>query len=288
MSSDKIIKLLQVIRIACDKIEQELVGEKDTIKDILVEEVASPKEEKFDSDIVLFNDKWPEAVPSFLISEDEAGFRKRAKSILDTTDLKSLTGYNFLDFGCGDGYVVKAAAERGAKIAIGYDIEPKLKWKELRDTKVKFLDSYEEILNSGLKFDIILLYDVLDHTEEQEDVISKVKTLLHPQGTIYVRCHPYTSRHAAHIHKKLNKAFEQLFIEDLSEYDGLKLFKTTNPIETYHTWFEGLKIVNERITRTAVHGFFHRPDIKAHLAKQGVDDETMQIEFVDYILRNES
>jgi hypothetical protein len=56
-----------------------------------------------------------------------------------------------------------------------------------------------------------------------QSVLNKARRLLADKGRIYVRCHPFTSRHATHLYQQCNKAFLHLLTteEERSEL-GLK------------------------------------------------------------------
>jgi len=302
MDFDKLKQLLNIIRISADKIEQmlgevplldtkEVLKEMETTKKIVAEtrEVPRMPVAPYDFDVIAYNDKWPDAVPPYAISaESEAGHRKRAKGVLDTSDLTKIEG-TFLDFGCGDGYITAEATKRGALKSYGYDPERKESWKGLESETTVFTDDVDVI--NGMKFDTIFLYDVIDHAESPTGVLEQVKNLLSPEGTLYVRCHPYTSKHAAHVYKKINKAYIHLFAaeEDLAKVEPLRMWKTNNPIETYKEWFSDFKVVREKLIRETLDDFFIRGDAKKRLGDLGFDSRKLQfleIQFVDYILRH--
>ena len=115
-------------------------------------------------------------------------------------------------------------------------------------------------------------------------------------GVVYVRCHPWTSRHATHLYKQgINKAYMHMFLS----FDEIgKLIKEKpmftrnekNPMEAYRWWFRNFKIVKERTIKEPVSDFFKHPDFKTLLANEQnileIDDflKLMEIQFVDYVL----
>lgn len=145
------------------------------------------------------------------------------------------------------------------------------------------------ITDSNLDFDIILLYDYLDHLEkDQIDRLVNLKDLLNKQGKIYVRCHPWSSRHGGHFYKTFNKAFIQHFLTP-AELDNLKItsskkaYQFTAP-KTYEDWFKSanLKVVSAELITNQVEPIF------SQLTNRGLLDpsilRSMNISFIDYIL----
>src|SRR3972149_3924976 len=102
MDFDKLRQYLNVIKLSVDRIEQilkdipiidakEILEEIKSTKKVMEEtkEKIETKIDPFDFDVILYDDKWPEAVPPYAISEEsEMGHRKRAKGILDDTNLR--------------------------------------------------------------------------------------------------------------------------------------------------------------------------------------------------------
>lgn len=242
-------------------------------------------------------DCWPEAVRGDIASREptKEDQLKRAKSVLDTMLTVSASEKTFLDFGCGDGWITQETASRGIVEAVGYDIEESEDW--VNQDGVSFTTNWEDIKHNH--FDFVMLYDVLDHAHDPVDVMNKVKSALKPDGHIYIRCHPWTAKHASHLYKKgLNKAFVHLFLkwEEIKEIIGeepMFVRPEVNPIEAYHWWFNDFKIVKERVIKEPISDFFHVPAFKELLSnEQGIpmgkefDDfmERMELQFVDYEL----
>lgn len=237
-------------------------------------------------------DCWPEAIAESDIAHETPEMQiDRAKILLDSIIDEDLAGKNFLDFGCGEGYVVKEATERGAN-AVGYDIAD-FNWNDSRfTTEITALKPHS--------FDVIFIYDVLDHVVNIEDpsiLMNSVKTLLKSNGTVYIRCHPWVCRHATHLPKiGLNKAFIHLFMKwHELEYLGYKQMPTrmeTNPLVAYKWWFREFKIIEERICREGVSDFFHVPSFKNLIIDEqkleGDRKESffsdMSINYIDYKL----
>lgn len=212
---------------------------------------------------LLNSNEWPVAIDPSQICDPTSELEKtaRAAGILEIIVTQNLKDSKFLDFGCGEGHVAKEAAETsGATLAVGYDIVKSDKWSS--SPNLLLTDSWDEVKNNG-PYDAILLFDVLDHSEQSPtEVLTGLGNLLSPNGIIYIRCHPWCSRHATHLYNEINKAFIHLVFsnEELITlgYQQANLVKVIHPIKTYKSWFEtaGLTIKNQSVIRENVDPFF--------------------------------
>ncbi len=243
----------------------------------------------------LESEKWPLAANPHLIcdmSSPEAQ-KDRARGIIDLLIGENIGPINdtpakkFLDFGCGDGYSALIAAEDDAVISVGYDafvsphwdkiMNPQDSWNNWKKEKGNLVLTNEiSAVNANAPYDIILLYDVIDHSvnEDPVELMKKIHQVLKPEGKVYVRCHPFTSRHATHLYTKINKAYIHLVFtdEELKEMfgeTGLPTRRIIHPIANYNTIFEksGFKKVEERILRDEIEDFFRMPAISKRIIK---------------------
>ena len=241
-------------------------------------------------------DCWPEAVPPFLVSaeisdEDQIN---RANAVLDMMVDRNMENGTFLDFGCGEGWVTQEASKRGVVETVGYDIFPEDGWSN--KSGVKFTSDFSTLPQEY--FNYVMLYDVLDHCEDPLAVMEQVKSLLKPGGAVFVRCHPWTARHAMHLYKQgLNQAYLHLFLT-WQEINGLlkepPIFTRVekDPVAAYHWWFNDFNVIKERFVREDVSEFFFVPAFKELLANEQqipieeIDGflDKMRISFVDYVL----
>jgi SAM-dependent methyltransferase len=242
-------------------------------------------------------DCWPEAVPQFLVAKDASVEDQinRANAVLDMMLDRQINDLDFLDFGCGDGWIAQQVTKRGVKSSTGFDIKPSLNWNSLQG--VNFTSDYNNLRNN--QYDVIMLYDVLDHCHDPVTLMSQIKFLLKPDGVVFVRCHPWVSRHATHLYKQgINKSYLHLFLT----YDEIKALinqeptftrSEKDPINAYHWWFGAFEIKKERFVREPVSDFFHVPSFKELLANEQqippdqIDEflKKMEIQFVDYKLQ---
>jgi SAM-dependent methyltransferase len=329
MDSQAIKKYISVIRRACDLLEQQLDEHtSDAFAEVINQVTQKPQEiiapviiaptvqsvntnppvqnsvplptsdtRKKHIDALMGIDCWPPAIPQFQADAkpSELDMVHRANAVLDMSIRESVEGVRFLDYGCGDGYIASQMQHRGADSITGYDIVPSEHWEKLGNNKVNYTCDVNSLPAQG--FDRIFLYDVLDHTVDPEGVMKHIKYLAAPGSIIYIRCHPWTSKHASHLPKfGLNKAYIHLFInyDELVNLGFKPLFTRVEkkPLEAYRWWFHEFKITKENPIYENVSDFFYVPSFKELLAnEQGVSHEQiddfmkiLEIQFVDYIL----
>ncbi|NBT57225.1 methyltransferase domain-containing protein [bacterium] len=287
------------------------------IRDLINEVIASiesspPKKEiKIENEAefkvlkgLLESDQWPEAVFSLQIADEnsESDKAERAEGIADIL-LPPFSGKKFLDFGCGEGHVAKYVSSEAA-VSVGYDItrshSSKIDWENKKDNLLLTTD-FNKATSEG-PYDIVMIYDVLDHSSvDLSEILEKAKSVLAEDGKIYLRCHPWTGRHGGHAYRKINKAFVHLvFKEDELEEMGVKLEwnrKILFPIGTYNKAIEEAGLVREsepEVDTQEVESFFEEnPLVKSRiLAAFGLDKWTaekpafqMSQCFLDYVLK---
>lgn len=234
------------------------------------------------------SDLWPLAVPKNLISEENAESQMaRATGILHEL-VGNLSGKKFLDFGCGAGYVTDVAQNIFGATSIGYDIKENISWSH---RECRLTDKISTVKELAL-YDIILLYDVLDHVDNPVEILKLCKELKATDGRIHVRFHPWASRTGTNLHKSLNKAYLHLVFND-KELASLGVIseKTTklDSIAVYKEWIKeaGLMINSESSIKQEVELFFtHNPAILRRIKSNfGVfPRDLLEVQFVDYVL----
>lgn len=248
---------------------------------------------------ILLTDQWPVAVPPLSIGYTEEDKLNRASGILDIMISEDLENKRFLDFGCGEGHVAYLAADEGVTVSVGYDIAAQ-NWENLTPAKPNnyLTTSFDEVKSRG-PYDIILVNDVIDHTDQDVvGILTNLKNVLTDNGHLVIKCHPFTSRHATHLYKDLNKAYMHLvFTEQELEkiFNGKKGIynrRIVRPLMTYKDFFEkaGFKVIEERITpKSQVEAFFKTPTIANRIMKNiGFDsfpEFQMSMDFIDFFLQ---
>jgi 2-polyprenyl-3-methyl-5-hydroxy-6-metoxy-1,4-benzoquinol methylase len=207
--------------------------------------------------------EWPKAVLDSLIVKDEATKDLRAAQIAT-----SLADYyrnkRVLDFGCGDGRTTVAFAKEAAHV-VGYDPNEKALSLAQQGSNYKWRWSKDQFLAARDTFDFIVLYDVLDHLvgDDPHSAMLWVRELLAPGGSVYLRCHPWTSRHGSHLYEAgVNKAFLHLTMTPAEMVDAglprLPNVRIARPLATYQAVFKaaGFEIREKRVQPEPIETFF--------------------------------
>lgn len=209
--------------------------------------------------------------------DDEINLSNRAEAIASLWLEQDVANKKILDYGCGDGILGAELASRNA-IVTGYD--PYVHDERHGLTRV---NSWRSI-NSRGKYDIIILFDVLDHIvdEEPEEILRFCKSQLNNDGRIYIRTHPWCGRTGGHIYQQLNLAWAHLiFTEKEFSDNGIivpKVRKIIHPQYTYYKWINKSKFNIKKFdtTFTDVELFFEKnfsERIKEHWDRSQEDQE---------------
>lgn len=304
MNKEKILKNIKEIKIKLDEIYEELNEiqiEKKTEKLDKIYEVLKDESEFEQLKNLLNSEEWPEAVLDFQIVDENSEEEKmdRAEGIVDILINEELENKKILDFGCGEGHSAKYASTQEKTTSVGYDLvkseKSKLLW-ENEEENYLLTTNFEKVKEKG-PYDIIMIYDVIDHCEDPINVLNQAKSLLSDNGKIYLRCHPWCGRHGGHLYREINKAFVHIIFSD-EELKELGIneqepnIKVTFPIAEYHKFIEqaNLKIENEDVEYQDVEDFFVKNPIITKRLKNIINvkekypkHQTSQC-FHDYIL----
>ena len=114
----------------------------------------------------------------------------RIKYILENLNKKKLNKIKILDVGCGGGLVSEGIAKLGADVT-GIDfvkehIKVAKKHANQNKLKIKYLvkDFEKEKLTS--KYDVIIIFEVLEHLENWEFFLQQIKLNLKPTGILII------------------------------------------------------------------------------------------------------
>lgn len=239
------------------------------------------------------SEEWPST--DILLCETLTDKLKRANYIYEEMFHDFVANKKVLDFGCGDGLVAKRIAMDNPFLVVGYDFNVGI---EVGDNLL-LTTNLDEVADNG-PYDIILLHDVLDHAVNPIETLSLLHVFCKEDTVIYVRCHPWCSRHGGHIFKNVNKAFSHLFLteEELASITDEKPPFTqafVYPVQVYEEWFEksGFEIVQKISKKQPVEPFF-ATNIRVRqkllsMWGRGIGDEfpnpELEINFIDYTIK---
>jgi len=271
---------------------------------IVVEPAKTPEEEFQFLKTVLESDNWPEAVNKNLICDPSSDQDKleRGRGIISLVVDDDLKDKKILDFGCGEGHCAYCATEQSPSISVGYDLIEHPRWKKFESKENLLLTSDFGLVTQKGPFDIIVLFDVIDHLKnstDQVDILKKMKSVLAPQGKIYMRCHPLTSRHATHLYHNLNKAYAHLVFteEELRKIVPESIYKENNisspyPLKGYDQIIKdsGLQVFDKSEVREKPEDFFKTPmiadRIKRNTGHKDFPYHQMSLQFINFVLQN--
>jgi 2-polyprenyl-3-methyl-5-hydroxy-6-metoxy-1,4-benzoquinol methylase len=244
---------------------------------------------------VLESDEWPTAVDPAYLCDNEQKTTSRAIGILEMFVIEPVKNKRVLDFGCGNGHVAIECLKREAKV-IGYDSD----LSKCQFQNDIFTDDFNSVIKNG-PYDIVILYDVLDHSTSMSprELLLNISKVLSLNGKVYVRNHPWCSRHGSHFYLQKNKAFLHLALDEIElarigivQEPVLRVYK---PEEEYQKWIQGsgLKVVAESKVLCDIEPLFLTPSplhhrIISHWNDFNEMNINMSIEFMDYVLELDS
>ncbi len=88
-----------------------------------------------------------------------------------------------LDVGCASGIFLRVAQERGWKVS-GIEIAPEAACEAERLTGCRIVSSPEPLLREGRTFDVITLWEYLEHVPDPRAELQRLSRLLRPEGLL--------------------------------------------------------------------------------------------------------
>lgn len=112
----------------------------------------------------------------------------RMKYIIDRIGSKNIKNLEILDLGCGGGLVCESLAKLGCNVT-GIDfVENNIKAAKLHasqnNLKIKYYTQDIDDLSLQQKYDLIILFEVLEHIDNWKLILSKIKRNLKKGGLI--------------------------------------------------------------------------------------------------------
>lgn len=162
-----------------------------------------------------------EKLPSYYESEDYISHTDSKRSLTDKlyqfvksyalkSKLKLINSFqteerNLLDVGCGTGEFLLTCKINGWNVA---GVEPNKKARALTEEKIETETIYSELNEiESNRFDVITLWHVLEHVPDLTQYISKLESLLKPNGVLLIAVPNYKSFDATY-YKNFWAAFD--------------------------------------------------------------------------------
>jgi hypothetical protein len=232
------------------------------------------KKELIELKNLLLSNEWPEA-------QYDSQSPEKIVSIL----FRNSNDKKFLDIHCHSEDLIRNISKK-TKLSIGY-------YSQTSAPNAFLANDFDEVKRKS-PFDVILIYEVKYNLEE---LLLKSKSVLHPQGIIYLRCHPWCARHGSKTSIVTNKAFVHLILsENELQTFGFHVeennMKIVRPIDTYRKIIAsaGLQVLEMDVQRQGVEKFFENNALIRNRLESAIptgkfpSDQMCQC-FVDYIIR---
>ena len=181
--------------------------------------------------------------------------------------LPEFEGAQCLDVGCGHGTLSQVLSEEGYEV-VGIDKDPtniRIAKEEARGTGITFLvvDVEEYDIPDG-SFELVVLFDVLEHVADPTNTLRKCVALLRRGGTMIVEYTPYWSLVGHHLYdftllpaQIIPRSWTRWLVERkqhrgvLKPEEALEQFRQLNRMSTWGIWrilrrFPQLRLLRER------------------------------------------
>ncbi len=114
----------------------------------------------------------------------------RIQYILDQLQDRNFKTLNILDVGCGGGLVSESLSKLGAKVTgvdfIKKNIEIAKNHAIKKNIKVDYLHANIEKMNLRKKYDVIIMFEILEHLDDWRNFLLNINKNLNKNGTIII------------------------------------------------------------------------------------------------------
>jgi len=171
--------------------------------------------------------------------------RKRALTCIERISNKiRLVDKRVLDIGCGCGALSSALLEKGAHVWATEIDDDKLKFAKKKLTGNKYFNSVlvesETLPYDNCFFDIVFLFDVIEHVKNPAKMIQEASRVLKSGGYLYVELTPYYSITGHHLYDFTKWPIHVLPREKIKKIVFSKKIKSFMTAEYYWQLFESL------------------------------------------------
>ena len=171
--------------------------------------------------------------------------KKRASACIEKISNKiGLTDKRALDIGCGYGALSSVLLERGAQVWATEIDSDKLKFAQDKLAGNKYLNSIlvesEALPYNDCFFDIVFIFDVIEHVKNPAKMIQEASRVLKSGGYLYVEFTPYYSITGHHLYDFAKWPIHLLPREKIKKIVFSKKIKSFMTAEYYWRQFESL------------------------------------------------
>lgn len=112
----------------------------------------------------------------------------RMEYILNNIDRSNVNNFNVLDLGCGGGLTCEPLARLGANVTgidfVKKNIDIAKSHAKSSNLKINYIHEDLDTFTIKKKYDIILMLEVIEHIDDWEILIAKIKKNLEPKGIL--------------------------------------------------------------------------------------------------------
>ena len=114
----------------------------------------------------------------------------RIEYILNQFDKRDVNNIDVLDIGCGGGLICESLYNLGANVT-GLDFSPNnirvaKKHAKLKELNINYVCKDIEKVDLNKKFDLIILFEILEHLDNWQSLVNKIKKNLKKNGKIII------------------------------------------------------------------------------------------------------
>jgi len=117
---------------------------------------------------------------------EEKGFEKVITSYKIREIIKFIKGPDVLDLGCGEGIITRAIASLNFHVVAvdGSKLKLQKAKKNISNNNVKFIHSFFENFDPPVKFNSIVMSNILEHVNKPDKLLTRAKSWLKHDGRI--------------------------------------------------------------------------------------------------------